>query len=299
MAGNVLSRGELFPEELIEGLFSKVTGKSSLAKLSGQIPIAFNGNEFFTFTMDDEVNIVGENEVKPAGKISIAPRTYRPLKMEYGARVSDEFLYGSEEVGINILKAFAEGYAKKLAKGLDLAALHGINPRTGTKSTIIGSNNFADQVTQTVEFNMAEPDDNIQTAVDLIQGSEREVNGLILAPAFASALANYKVNGISQFPEFRWGRVPEATNGLRVDVNSTVSANQAKERAIIGDFANLFKWGYAKQIPMEVIPYGDPDQSGQDLKAHNQVYIRCETYIGWALMDPESFARIVEAGGEG
>ena len=29
---------------------------------------------------------------------------------------------------------------------------------------------------------------------------------------------------------------------------------------------------------MEVIQYGDPDQSGEDLKAHNQVYIRCETY---------------------
>ena len=45
---------------------------------------------------------------------------------------------------------------------------------------------------------------------------------------------------------------------------------------------------------MEVIQYGDPDQSGEDLKAHNQVYLRCETYIGWGILDKNAFARINE-----
>lgn len=288
-----LSRGTLFPEELVEGLFSKVNGKSSLAKLSGQIPVAFNGNEYFVFNMDDEVQIVGENQPKPAGKMTIKPIMHRPFKVEYGARVSDEFKYGAQDVKIDILRAFSEGYAKKLARALDLMAIHGINPRTGEASTLIGDNNFDAQVTQKVIFDATNPDANIQAAVDLIQGSERDVDGLILSPAFSSALANLKVNGVKQFPEFSWGQVPNNTNGLRVDINSTVSAAKSKTRALIGDFGAYFKWGYAKEIPMEVIPYGDPDQSGSDLKAHNQVYIRCETYLGWALMDPESFARVV------
>ena len=46
---------------------------------------------------------------------------------------------------------------------------------------------------------------------------------------------------------------------------------------------------------MEIIQYGDPDNSGKDLKGYNQVYIRAEIYLGWAIMIPEAFARIVEA----
>ena len=56
----------------------------------------------------------------------------------------------------------------------------------------------------------------------------------------------------------------------------------------------MFKWGYAKQIPLEVIKYGDPDNSGKDLKGYNQVYLRCETYLGWGILDPNHFAIIKE-----
>ncbi len=55
--------------------------------------------------------------------------------------------------------------------------------------------------------------------------------------------------------------------------------------------------GYAKEVPMEIIKYGDPDNTGRDLKGYNQVYIRCEAYIGWGIMDADSFARIVKVGG--
>ena len=54
----------------------------------------------------------------------------------------------------------------------------------------------------------------------------------------------------------------------------------------------MFKWGYAKQIPFEVIKYGDPDNSGKDLKGYNQVYLRAETDVGWGILAPEHFAII-------
>ena len=65
-------------------------------------------------------------------------------------------------------------------------------------------------------------------------------------------------------------------------------------RAIVGDFAGGFRWGYAQEVPLEVIPYGDPDNSGNDLKGYNQVYLRAELYLGWAVLEPASFARIVD-----
>lgn len=290
-----LERGSLFDPELVSDLINKVKGKSSLVALSQSRPIPFNGQKEFTFTMDSEIDVVAESGKKSHGGMSVAPRVIVPIKVEYGARVSDEFLYASEEEKINIIKAFNDGYARKLARGLDLMAFHGVNPRSGTSSSVIGDNHFDAQVTQTVDFNADNPDANIQTAADLIGGSDGELNGAALSREFASALANYKVNGVKQFPEFAWGSSPESVNGLKVDVNRTVSdGGENKNHAYLGDFQNMFKWGYAKEIPFEIIRYGDPDNSGNDLKGYNQVYLRSETYLGWGILDGSSFARVVE-----
>jgi hypothetical protein len=291
-----LSKGNFFDPELVSDLINKVKGKSSLAALSQQVPIPFNGQKEFTFTMDSEIDIVAENAAKSHGGISIAPITIIPIKVEYGARVSDEFLYAAEEDKINIIKAFNDGYAKKLAKGLDLMAMHGINPRSGEASAVIGANNFDSKVTQMVTYTSADPDANIEAAVALVQGANGAVNGVAMSPVFSAALAAMRTGGdtnIRLFPELAWGANPGSINGLKADINGTVSAGTSKDLAILGDFTNMFKWGYAKQIPFEVIKYGDPDNSGRDLKGYNQVYLRSETYLGWGIMDASSFARIV------
>lgn len=290
----VLSKANLFNEQLVSDLFNKVKGKSSLAVLSGQEAIPFNGTEQFVFSMDSEIDIVAENGKKSHGGITLEPVTIVPLKVEYGARISDEFMYASDEAKIDMLKAFNEGFARKLAKGLDLMAIHGINPRSKAASNIIGNNCFEKQVTQSVAYTEADPDTNVEAAIGMVQGADGEVNGLAMAPAFAVALAKLKVNGVKQFPELTWSSSPEFVNGLRADVNSTI-ANGGKNRAIVGDFANAFKWGYAKQIPLEIIQYGDPDGTGKDLKNYNQIYIRCEAYLGWGILAPESFAVVKEA----
>ena len=44
-----------------------------------------------------------------------------------------------------------------------------------------------------------------------------------------------------------------------------------------------------------MIEYGNPDNDAQagDLQGHNQVYIRGEAYIGWGIMVPDAFSRII------
>lgn len=288
-----LSKGSLFDPELVSDLINKVKGKSSLVVLSQQKPVPFNGQKEFTFTMDSDIDIVAENGQKGHGGMSIAPVTIVPIKVEYGARISDEFLYASAEEQIDIVKAFNDGYARKLARGLDLMAFHGINPRSGAASTVIGDNHFDSKVTQTVELNAADPDATIESAASVIQGAEGIISGMAMDPQFSSALAAYKVNGVKQFPELAWGANPGSVRGIPTDINRTVS-NGGNDLAIIGDFASMFKWGYAKQIPLEVIQYGDPDGSGKDLKNYNQVYLRSETYLGWGIMDGSHFARVVK-----
>ena len=293
----VLQKGSLFAPELVTDLVNKVKGRSSLAAMVGDRPIPFNGQKEFTFTMDSEIDVVAESGAKSHGGITLTPRTIVPIKVEYGARVSDEFMYAAEEEKINILKAFNDGFARKVARGLDLMAMHGINPRTGLASAVIGTNHFDAAVTQTVEYVAASVDDNIGTAISTVQGAGGSVSGLILSPTAAAALAALKVNGVRVYPELAWGANPGSLNGVKVDINKTVSDADAiaKDRAIVGDFASAFRWGYAKDVPMEVIPYGDPDNSGNDLKGHNQVYLRAELYLGWAVLEPTSFARIIDA----
>lgn len=291
---DVLSRDNLFNAALVTDLINKVKGRSSLATLSGQKGIPFNGTEQFVFSMDSDIDIVAENGKKTHGGVTLEPVTIVPLKVEYGARVSDEFMYASEEVQIDMLQAFNDGFARKLAKGIDLMAIHGINPRSKAASDIIGNNCFEKKVTQSVTYTEADPDANVEAAVGMVRGADGEVSGLAMDPTFATALAKLKVNGVKQFPELSWGANPGTVNGLQADVNNTV-ANGGKNRAIVGDFAGAFKWGYAKQIPMEIIQYGDPDGTGKDLKNYNQIYIRCEAYVGWGILVPESFAMIKEA----
>lgn len=290
-----LSKGTLFDPQLVTDLINKVKGKSSLAKLGTQQPIPFNGMKEFTFTMDGEIDIVAENGKKTHGGVSLAPVTIVPIKFEYGARVSDEFMYASEEAKVDILKAFNEGFAAKVAKGLDIAAFHGFNPRTGSASSVVGNNHFDSKVTQTVTYVAASIDDNIESAIALVEGSDGEVSGMALSPTARQALAALKNSANERlYPELAWGGQPGTINGLAVDVNKTVSNGDVDE-AIVGDFANMFKWGYAKEIPMKVIEYGDPDNSGKDLQGYNQVYIRAEIYLGWGILDASSFARIINA----
>lgn len=289
------TKGSLFDPTLVTDLMTKVRGKSSLAALCAQTPIPFNGLKEFVFSMDNDIDIVAEGGKKTEGGITLEPVSIVPIKFEYGARVSDEFLYATEEAQLDILSAFNDGFAKKVAKGLDIAAMHGLNPRTKTASAVVGTNHFDSKVTQTVTYAEVTPDENLEAAIAMVDGAEWNVNGLALSKTFGAAMAKVKANGSKQYPEFAFGASPQSFSGRPCDVNSTLNTATTKDHAIVGDFQDGFKWGYSKEIPMEIIQYGDPDNSGKDLKGYNQVYIRAEIYLGWAIMIPEAFARIVEA----
>lgn len=292
----VESKGSMFDPKLVNDLISKVKGKSSLAVLGQQTPVPFKGSKEFIFTMDNEIDIVAENGKKTHGGISMEPVTIRPIKFEYGARVSDEFLYATDEEKIDILKAFNDGFAKKVAKGFDISCMHGLNPRTKTASEVVGNNCFDKKVTQTVDYSSASPDANIEAAIALVEGSEMEVTGMVIAPSVRADLAAMKNSANEKlYPEFSFGGKPSTLGAQSLEINSTVSFNASSDKVIIGDFANMFKWGYSKQIPLEIIKYGDPDNSGKDLKGYNQVYIRAEIYLGWGILDADSFAIVKDA----
>lgn len=281
------------PAELITDMFNKAKGHSSLAALCGADPIPFNGVEVMTFSMDGEAELVGEGGQKSPGDAAIEPITIKPFKLVYQHRVTDEFVRMNEEKRLPYLQAFGEGFSRKIARGVDITAFHGLNPRTGSDAASIKPKCFDTMVTQTVTYAAATADDNIDEAVQKIQDAEGDITGIAMAPAFGAAMAKIKVNGVVQYPEFRFGGKPASFAGFGCDLNSTVKfGTDTKDMAIIGDFQNAFRWGYAADLPLEIIEYGDPDGLG-DLKRMNQVVLRSEAYIGFGILDAESFCRIV------
>lgn len=277
----------MFPATLVNEMFSKVKGHSSLAKMAAAEPIPFNGKDVFVFDFDNEVSIVGESAAKPAGGATIAPVPIRPIKIVYQSRVSDEFVYASEEARLPYLKEFAEGFTKKLASGLDKMAIHGVDPKTGSHSTIIGDNYFDHMVTSNV-VNYTTGTDNPDEAIDEALNLVEDANGVIISKAMRSDIAAMTVNGARKYPEFAWGATPDTLGDVTLDSNKTMNPDYA----LVGDFS-AFRWGFAKNLPLEVIEYGDPDGAGRDLKQYNEVLLRSEAYIGWGILAEDFFAKVV------
>lgn len=296
MVDNSLKTGTLFKPELVKELISKVQGRSVLAKLSSQTPIPFNGVEQFIFNLEGNAQIVGEGEQKGAGKAVISSKVIKPLKFVYQARITDEFKYASEEKQIEYLSQFADGFAKKIADAFDIAAIHGLEPKSLTDASFKTTNSFDGVITgNVVTYAEDKFDENIESAVQAIVAKGGEVTGLAISPVGGQALSKIKVKDVVQYPEFRFGQNPDSFYGMKSDINKnlTVAGGTAEtDHAIVGDFQNRFKWGYAENIPMEIIEYGDPDGAGRDLKAYNEILLRAEAFIGWGILDTDAFARV-------
>lgn len=294
-----MKQGTLFSPELVTEIMSKVQGRSTLAKLANQQPIPFNGIEQFIFNLEGNAQIVGEGGLKGAGKAVITSKVIKPLKFVYQARITDEFKYASDEKKLNFLKHYADGFAKKIAEAFDIAAIHGLEPKSLEDASFKATNSFDGLVTgNVVTYSAATVDSNIDDAVQTIVATDNEVTGIVMSPAAGQAMSKVKVNNVVQYPEFRFGQRPDNFFGMDLDINKTLTAQNGKGKknhAIVGDFQNRFKWGYAENIPMEIIEYGDPDGAGRDLKAYNEILLRTEAFIGWGILDEKAFARVEEA----
>ena len=295
---SALSMGTLFPKELEAEMFSKVKGHSSLAKMANQESIPFTGKDYFVFSPDNDISVVGENGAKPAGDATVTTKTIKPIKVVYQSRISDEFKIASEERRLQYLQEFADGFAKKLAAGLDKMAIHGVDPRSGDPASDTIGNNYIDYVcaSTAITYNGSTPDANLESAIAVLETNEYAPTGIILSPLMRSAIGSMvnSANGF-KYPGFQFGGVADL-GGVPVDSNITVgSASGSNDRALVGDFS-AFKWGIAKDIPLEVIEYGNPDGGAYDLKQANQVLLRSEAWIGWGILDANAFCLVCKDG---
>lgn len=286
---STVKKSTKFPAQLVTEMFSKVKGHSSIARMCGSEPIPFVGKDVFTFNFSSDVSVVGEGGAKPAGDAEVTPVQIRPIKVVYQSRVSDEFIYASEETRLEYIKAFAEGFTAKLGAGLDKMAMHGINPATGLASDVIGHNHLDYVIDDDNVVAYADGDAADAKLEDAIAKVE-DCNGAIVSKTFRGDIAALTANGARKYPEFAWGATPDSLGGMAFDANATVE----DASAYVGDWS-AFRWGFAKELPLEVIQYGNPDGGTYDLKQANEVLLRSEAFIGWGILNADAFAKVEPA----
>lgn len=295
----------LMPREIADGMVKKTLSTSTIAKLSAQEPMRFGKTDIITFNDLPRAQFVEENGDKESTTGSFGSVTAAPHKAQVTMRFSQEVQWADDEHQLGVLRTLASAGADALSRALDLGVYHRINPLNG--QAITSWTNYINATTKRVELGKggSDPDADFRAAAGLIINDVNtgvQVTGAALDPKFTWALSNLMVKdgaGVTSTPRYpQLGLGAEVTSfmGVPVAVGSTVSglpeATDTKVRAIVGDFTGGIRWGIQKELPVELITYGDPDSQG-DLKRKNQIALRLEIVYGWyAFVD--RFAVVAE-----
>lgn len=295
----------LMPREIADGMVKKTLSTSTIAKLSAQEPMRFGKTDIITFNDLPRAQFVEENGDKESTSGSFGSVTAAPHKAQVTMRFSQEVQWADDEHQLGVLRTLASAGADALSRALDLGVFHRINPLNG--QAITTWTNYINATTKRVELGKggSDPDADFRAAAGLIINDLNtgvQVTGAAFDPKFSWSLANLMVKdgaGVTSTPRYpQLGLGADVTSflGVPVAVGSTVSglpeAADTKVRAIVGDFTGGIRWGIQKELPVELITYGDPDGQG-DLKRKNQIALRLEIVYGWyAFVD--RFAVIAE-----
>lgn len=277
-----------------------------LSKLAPQDPqIKVGSTDHFTFSATPKAELVGEGDNKSSNDGTPTKVTAKTYKVQVTYRFSNELMWADEDYQTKIVDNLVANIAVALSRALDLIAIHGINPKTGdsaasvtdyfTKVGALSNGTSVGHVTAT-----ASAQDDIEDAAEQLQTAGYVATGIALDPVFAGQLARTKdENNRPLYPELGLGFGFQSFQGLDAASSDTVSGRQeldaedVRVKSLMGDFS-AFQWGVARQVPLETIEFGDPDGLG-DLKRTNEIAIRAEAVLGFAIFDGGAFSLIESA----
>lgn len=296
----------LMPRNIADGMITEARSTSVVAKLSGREPQRFGSTDYLIFNEFPKAEFVEEGADKAATTGGFDSVTAAPHKAQVTMRFNEEVQWADEDYQLGVFSTLSSSGNLALARGLDLGLIHRINPLTG--AVISGWTNYLDATSNRVDWDEStdDADDKFREAVGLLINASPSwgVNGAAFDPKFSWALSNLKVtDGTGPTSQQRYPSLGFGTNvsdfmGVPVAQGDTVAgtpeASDTGLRAIVGDWQNGIRWGVQRDIPVEIIRFGDPDGQG-DLKRKNQIALRLEIVYGWYVFE-DRFA-VVETPG--
>jgi hypothetical protein len=296
----VLTTGDLeIPTQIIDPWLGKIQNGSTIAQLSGAIPMKFGPGQSMTFDIG-EAEYVGEGANKGPSTITPTVKTVNPFKFHKTLRWTDEVLWADEDYQLGVVSQLLDLIQPALSRALDFGVFHGINPATG--ATVGAMSETLSDTTNEVEYDPSDaPYVSLDAADALVLADGYVPRDIALDPAYAAAFSSLRGTNSEQklYPNFQLGVATSELDGHRASVSNTVQALAVADvptdiLGFVGDFGGI-RWGIQKSIGLEVIRYGDPDGQG-DLKRNNQVAFRAEVVYGWGIAALDAFAKVVKTG---
>lgn len=292
-----LTTGSLtIPTQIIDPWLGKVKNGSTIASLSGSIPMKFGTGQSMTFDIG-EAEYVGEGANKGASTITPTTKTVKPFKFHKTVRWTDEVMYADDDHQLGVVEQILDLIQPALSRALDFGVFHGINPADGT--TVVAMTDVLSATTNSVTIGT-----KAYTALDdadtLVLADGYVPRDVALDPSWAASFSTLRGTNseMKLYPNFTLGTDVSELDGHRASVSNTVGAVGVASTptgisGFVGDFSGI-RWGIQREIGLEVIEYGDPDGGG-DLKRNNQVAFRSEVIYGWGIADLNAFAKVTAA----
>lgn len=268
--------------------------RSYISKLRNEEPVDLTTESVLSFTDYSGAQAVAEG----AAKVE-TPFSTKVAKVERGqvvsqVRVSTRALKKAEANKVKVLEGAQKTLAEGFGKSLDIILTHNTSPIDGTATVDFtrGLATGADTLVHNIAADEA-PDTALRAAIAAQWTAEKVVDGIAITPAFYAKLA-YQTDSQNRllYPQFT--ALPEDEwyfDGVKV-VRTSAIANKRyvpnSESATNIDFI-LGQWGtlsYGVELEtLELITTGDPDNTGRDLKGHNEVMLRLESLVEAVIVD--------------
>ena len=284
------------PVSVATEITKKAKDTSTIAALSPAEPQLFLDKDYMVFNGSSEAEVVAEGSQKSSYEETLTPVVGKRFKVQTTTRVTSELKWADEDNQLEIIQNIQADQAKALGRVHDYVIYHAINPKP---KTALGG--FTALSTSAVQVTASGDDVEDIDALAEAVSDEYDINGIAMSKTWAARLRKLRVpaTGMRLYPEIpislqvgNLDGIPAATSGT---VNGRLITPATGVLAFLGDFS-LIKWGMVRDIWSEIIAYGDPDQTGKDLKAYNQIAYRTEAVYSYAILDPKGIAVLKEAG---
>lgn len=270
---------------------------SYISKLRDAEPVDLTTESILSFTDYSGAQAVAEG----AAKVE-TPFGTKVAKVERGqvvsqVRVSTRALKKAEANKVKVLEGAQKILAEGFGKSLDIILTHNTSPIDGSSTVDFtrGLANGADTLVHQIAVD-ENPDNALRAAIAQQWTNEKEVKGIAVTPAFYAKLA-YQTDSQNRllYPQFT--ALPENEwyfDGVKVVRTSAIANKRYKASPefatnidfILGDFGTL---SYGVELEtLELITTGDPDNTGRDLKGHNEVMLRLESLVEAVIIDKAS-----------
>lgn len=279
------------PREVATAIIKEAHKTSAIASLATPDKTGLYEDSYNVFTGKARGHIVAEGEKKQGYDQTVAPIEGTLVTVQTTTRVSKQLQWADSDNQLEILDAIQADQSGAVGETLDYAIFHGIDPLSGGRVAKLTAP-LADVGQQVTAGKDALAD--IDALTDKL--IKWRINGFALDPVFAQTLRKLRVsaNGARLFPEIPLNLAAGSVDGIPAVVAQSVggayATQETKVLGFMGEFEGNIRWRLARPITAEIIPYGDPDNTGVDLAGSNQIAYRTEAVFSFAVINANAIA---------